>query len=344
MVKKFVALGIALLMCLSLTAACQSEKFVENKAIAKTTLETYAREKGYINYSAVNWMSVGEFVADGKIAIDAAKNNNQVDNVVETVKKSIDAVPKEQGMNYAKTNGAYFITDESWESYVRSRADFFGANESWIQDVLNGGDGGALAHYSIRQRDVMWVAIYGDALTISEEGISVYRFYLDGDYYTCQSSYSTITFVLTDDILTVQRGSDTTQYRRNNSYEQSKEIPSLRSIPTNIEHFFGGEGLNYAMLRWVRVDTAGALAGVEIQKAGTQDYSLHKIAHAYNNEFIVQFSHSDFMQGVNTVRIYHIGYPFLLNNQVCLSANSKYTVFSFIIDAKGNLTIKKVVK
>lgn len=94
-----------------------------------------------------------------------------------------------------------------------------------------------------------------------------------------------------------------------NSYEAIGDEPLPTTAPTNIvSSNLNGADLNYAALRWNYVSTAGYLgAGVEIRKAGTQDFVLVKIEQVYMNMFVTQLRSTDFLQGINTVRIYHIG-------------------------------------
>lgn len=87
-------------------------------------------------------------------------------------------------------------------------------------------------------------------------------------------------------------------------------------------------------------------AGVEIRKAGTQDFVLVKVEQVYMNMFVTQFRSTDFLQGINTVRIYHIGDPILSRNpnQVRIKANSEFVYFDFNVDIEGNLTIQEISK
>lgn len=98
-------------------------------------------------------------------------------------------------------NGAYFITDTSWEKYIRKCAKNFGENETWIQNVLNGGDGGERAG-SFRSRSSMWTAVYGESMTVFGSTHRVYQFTPNLDFYTANYFNATTTFILNGDILT----------------------------------------------------------------------------------------------------------------------------------------------
>ncbi|MCL2797954.1 MAG: leucine-rich repeat domain-containing protein [Firmicutes bacterium] len=103
MLKKIVSLGVLLAMVFSV-AACvqpdgpQADPLLEYKSAAKEELEVYAAEKGREFYSDEDWEGIMEFIADGKTAIDAAKNEAAIDSALSAAKTVIDAVPKTYGI------------------------------------------------------------------------------------------------------------------------------------------------------------------------------------------------------------------------------------------------------
>ena len=257
-----------------------------------------------------------------------------------------DNTPEDNDMNPTDTklNGAYFITDESWESYVRTRAKEIDENEDWVQEILNGGDGGQWSHF-IRPKSLFWVAVFGDAMTISSERLVVYDFYHDGNYYIGRSLYSQIRFSLTGDVLTIQKGAEELQYKLDRAYIVSEEETRQFSSPENIANSSGGNGLNFVMFTWHPNYAAGYLgAGIEIRKASVQDFTLTKIDYAYMNMFVAQFSRSDFSQGNNGVRINYLGGPTINRNtkQVLFNACSDYVVFEVRIDANDNVVVVQI--
>ena len=107
MYKKIIAIGLLLVMILSLTA-CGDNGLAEYKTTAKETIETYAEEKGQDNYTTENWTVIQELVLEGKSAVDRVADTAEVDSAVETAKNAIDEITKKEvAMGFYSLQKAY---------------------------------------------------------------------------------------------------------------------------------------------------------------------------------------------------------------------------------------------
>jgi hypothetical protein len=140
--------------------------------------------------------------------------------------------------------------------------------------------------------------------------------------------------------LNIKKGENSLCYKLDESYQLSDNEPVQFSAPTDVSYTFGGQGLNYASFDWNPDAGSGWFgAGIEIKKAGSEDFALLKIDHAYENTFVAQFSSTDFSQGINIIRIYYIGGPSLDRSakQVYLIHNSEYKIFNLIVSIDGGI-------
>lgn len=338
--KKLIILGISAAMLFSLVACNAEKELVNYKSDQKTEIQNYAGAKGEDNYSADNWIILNEFITTGNTAIDAAEDKPAVDIAVFETKLAIDGVaPKESDI---MKNGAYFITDASWEKYVRNCAKGFGEDEVWIQDVINGGDGGNWSQ-SLNPRTTFWIAVLDEKMTVSINDKVVYQISKVNELYHGQLINVSITFWLIDDILYIRNGSETKQYRRDSSYQESEKQPLQLSAPVNVE-------LNIYGFRWQYPDQyppAGfCCGGIDIRYPETQDFLgvtvVGWVPPPYYF-FDINFSVLHLMQGTNIIRIYNIGGPYLSRKekQIYSSINSEYVIFNLIVDAEGNITIEE---
>ena len=121
-VSRIVCIAVMLLLSLSLFA-CQSVnisagiELARHKADAKSALEVYAEEKGEDNYTVENWTEIGEFVTQGKTAIDAAKNETDVDAAADAAKQAIDMVTQKELL------GSFFSLQEAYEEGLVTKDD-----------------------------------------------------------------------------------------------------------------------------------------------------------------------------------------------------------------------------
>jgi len=343
MFKKFITLGVLLIMVFSGAGCISGSGFSEYKNSAKEKLEIFAADKGQEFYSAENWTAVMSFVAEGKVAIDAAKDKAGVDSALNATQIKIVGV---EPNNF----GAYFISDIGWETYIRWVAEYKELDEVWIRNALNG-DFGEYAPPNIMYRNMMWAAIRGNLITISNSssqyGIQVIQFSRDGDSYAGGKLHFAMSFTLSSEFLTVDYHTGmfkglSIQYELDISYQGSEVEPTQLAPPKNVESHPTGQ-------RWDYIGAAGLLgAGAEIRRAGAQDFELVQTTDVYMNNFAISCPSSYFSEGVNTVRIFHIGGPYLSydrttdSKQVRISLNSEYVYFNYIKNTESTITVEKV--
>lgn len=342
MMKTFTVLKIAFIMLFSL-AGCVApiDELGEYKTEAKAEIQAYAEGKDKENYSVENWKTIEEAVTAGKEAVQLSTDKAGVDTAVAAAKEDIDKVMILK--SDIIQNGVYVITDVGWEIYVRDFAKNFHESETWIQEVLNG-DGGYLENL-IRPRSLHWVAIFDDLLTVSREECEVYQFSLEGDMYAGYKLHYSIKFWLVDNVLFMRYGDDILQYQKDDSYQISEEAPASFSAPKDIQYHCGGSGLDYVFIDWNRTPAAEYFgAAIEVKKADSESFVFHAIEYEIMNMFVGQFRESDFVQGVNDVRIHYIGGPFVDQNtrQVYMIQDSEYMSFHVIVDDEGNPAIIEI--
>ena len=131
MVKKIVCMAVMVIMASSFLACenlpnGQDTGLADYKIAAKAALDVYAQDKGANNYSEENWVVIGELVATGKAAIEAAENKPAVDAAYNDAKTAIDAVIPEElseelesriKADYLKEFGHEFCFDKFYGLY-----------------------------------------------------------------------------------------------------------------------------------------------------------------------------------------------------------------------------------
>lgn len=241
-------------------------------------------------------------------------------------------------------DGAYFITDESYEIFVRNCASQIGAGEQWITDVLKGGDGGEW-HYMIRPQSWFRCVIADNKITVSNIEDTVYCISNDGNIYRGNSIAQTISFWFSDDILYLSDKNETLQFSKDNSYQKlTNEVIAL-GAPQNVTVNSGGEGSNYVTFSWNYQSGYGKFgAAVEIKTANSQEYkAVQKIERAYMNMFVVELDEYNFQTGVNFVRLYHIGGPSITNDHsIIVNKNSDYTTFRVVVKDNGSVKVEEL--
>ena len=351
MITKIFNLIVVLIMMQGVfgLTGCNEISLVEYKTTKSTKLQEYADAKGRDNYTEDGWAVICKAVEDGKKAIEDATTKPAVTKAFNEATVVIDAVEEKMTVSDLMRSGAYFITDISWELYIRNWvADIEhlinGIDEEWIQRAIDG----TLTYEDTKglfisppNKNYMWVAVYDDKITVNSE---VYRFVRNGDSYTGQTLNSTITFSLLGDILTIKKGGNIINYKLDDSFQISENEINEFSAPTDVTYTFGGQGLNYACFDWHPSSGSGWFgAGIELKKADSEDFSLVKIDYPYQYTFVAQFRSTDFSQGINVIRIYYIGGPSLDRNskQVYLIQNSEYKTFNIIVNNDGAVIIEE---
>ena len=238
--------------------------------------------------------------------------------------------------------GAYFITDESYEKYVRDCAASVGADEQWVCAVLQGGDGGPW-HDLIRPQSWFWCAIAKNRMTVCMVEDTVYDISADGEVFQGSSITGTISFWFNGDILCIRDGEQTIEFEKDGSYRQAEKEVVLRS-PQNIRVSSGEEENGSVLFQWeYRADYGRVGAAIEIQKPGSREYvPIKKIERVYMNLFTVQLDGSYFDVGENHVRFCHVGGPSITNDRcILVNEDSDYVTYRVIVDENGNMTVKQ---
>lgn len=247
--------------------------------------------------------------------------------------------------------GAYLITSESWETYVRSWAasiehllgevteDFI---EKALDESLTVEDVDGLSLYP-PSRKAMWIVVRGENLTLSLVERKVYSFALQGDTYHGEALFSSITFKLNNDLLTLETNNHKLTYFFDRSYVFGEE-PVQLAKPEIDEYTIGGEELNIAFFSWNYESSYGAFgAGILVKKAGENEFSLVKIEYPYYNSFHVEVHSSDLHEGTNVVRIKNLGGATLTYSspQIVTYLESSYETFNIVVASDFTLTIEK---
>lgn len=98
MYKKKLFLGLALILIFVLIACNPNVEQDENDIILEyqaniiTALSTYVAEKGEENYNASAWSLINQFLEDGIVMINNAKEQQELDTLFAELKEAIDSV------------------------------------------------------------------------------------------------------------------------------------------------------------------------------------------------------------------------------------------------------------
>lgn len=238
--------------------------------------------------------------------------------------------------------GAYFLTDASYERYVRNCAEQVGADNKWVLDVLNVGDGDEW-HYMVRPQSWFWCVIANNQINVSNIVETVYDISVGENEYIGSSITDTISFWFKGDILCLNYNGKTMEYKKDNSYQRVETGDKILSAPKDVTVFGGGDGLCFAEFHWNYQSDYGTVgAAVEVKKAGSDEYeTLNKIERVYMNMLVMQLDETQFEVGENLVRIYHICGPSITNDKkIILEKNSAYATYRVIVNDNGSVVVK----
>jgi len=331
---------------------CNDNSLVDYRTTKLTTLQDYADEKEQDKYTMDGWAVICKATVNGKKAIEDAATKTAVTKAFDEARGIIDSVEEKKTVSDFIKNGAYFITDTSWELYIHkwikdNENQLNGIDDELIQKAIDGkvtikDSNGLVISTPIRNR--MWIAVHSDMLSVNNDS---YQFVRDGAVYTGQNLNTSISFVLSGNILIIEENGNVLEYKFDESYSISDNELAKFSAPTNVIYTYGGERLNYASFSWNPDYESGYFgAGIEIKKADSEDYALVMINYPYHYTYVTQFSSDFFTQGINIIRIYYIGGPSLNKNtkQVHMIQNSEYELFNVIVDINGNVKIEEKSK
>lgn len=330
------------LLCFALLlplTACGS--LSESRALNKEELRNYADAKGRYFFSEESWDIITDLVVSGQSQIDKAIGKSKIEQIVRETKAAIDQIAPEK-YDFG-CDGAYFVTDESYESYVREFAALHGEGEEWIEELLNGGTGGKWSQ-SIHRKSSLWCVIRGNQICVSSGNNTVYRFYPVQDGFKGETLHKSILFQTEGDLLTLTEDGKTLQYQKDPSYRETGETVIL-DPPEEIDISCGGEGLNFLILRWNFQYGYGMNgAGADIRTADSKTYETVRLEEVWEYAYVMQFQPSDFRPGENWVRLYSIGGPMITNQKTLyLEKTSPYVLFRVMVEQDGSIRVEQIL-
>lgn len=234
-------------------------------------------------------------------------------------------------------DGAYFITDEGYETYVRKCAKDVGANEAWVKDVLNGGNGGEWS-YCIRPKSWFRCAIVGNKITVSIIENTVYDLTVKENEFKGSSITKDITFTCNGKYLLLNDEGLILEFKKDFYYDYKADRGTTLIAPKDVRIDVD----NTISFQWnYRSDYGNVGAAIEVKTASSQEYTtLKKVEHVYMNMLTVEFNRSDFEVGENFVRFYHVGGPTINNdNTVTMVNSSDYTSYRVSVGKDGDIKV-----
>jgi len=125
MFRKAIGLGLLLIIAFSF-GACEGG-LLQYKNSAKAELDSYAVEKGEDNYTKENWWFITDFVREGKMSIEDAKDKAEVDSALVTAKDRIAGVEKIDFLQIYKD-----LAKGKLENYVVAKGEKNYLVKDWI--------------------------------------------------------------------------------------------------------------------------------------------------------------------------------------------------------------------
>ena len=324
-----IGMAFAVLLCGS---GCSFDTLHIYKSEQCEWLQCYADRRGQENVDNQNWDVICGFVISGQDQIKRAKNRTAVDLVVGKMKLEIDAVESTK-RNESQNDGVYCITDESWKAHVRAVAERIGEDESWIENVLNGGYPGVQWKYDILPKTYYYCVILNNKITVSDSRSYVYQISRENNVYRGDAANMSINFWVEEESLYLPQGKETLIFQKDGDYRLIENTRTL-TAPKDIQISSGGE--DFVFLRFEYDYGYGTHGiGIDIRKANENTYRTIKTEVVWMNQFVVQLDKAQFADGDNWVRLYAVGGPTIRNDKTMMMLeNSEYVLFRVTI--KGN--------
>lgn len=237
--------------------------------------------------------------------------------------------------------GAYFITDESYESYVHRTAEAAGLDEQWVLDVLNGGDGGEW-HYLIRPKAWYWCVIADNQIRVAKGSQTIYDISVDENNFIGTCITETISFWFDGDILCIKQETSTMEYKKDSTYQRTETKQKVLDAPKNIRVSIS-EDYGYVTFDWNYQSGYGTIgAKADIKTANSKNYEPLKIDQVYMNSLVIQIYTSALKTGKNWVRMYHVGGPTITNsNLIIVEEDSDYVTYCITVHRSGKISVGK---
>ena len=325
--KKIIVIGMVFLMCLSFLG-CTNKQY-EYKETAKKQIINYINSKTSSDFSESNWGEILRIGEIGKTRINSATTEQEIDLIVCRTKSDMESIiPKK--VDEIK-DGAYFISDDSWELYVREYAKEKGKDQKWIHNALNGDEKTDLAE-SFYGRGSFWAAIVGGKMTISNGNRFSFDLLKRDDVYTENFPDSETLLWRINDCLFIKQGDDLNCFYYDPSYIVCGETNRKYEEPQEIQTIVGRNGES-VLFQWQYKASYGTF-GVNVEiKTGEEDFKTVKTERVFMNEFTVQVDIESFKGVENYVRLSHIGGPIIDNEKnVILYKDSDLVTFLVMID------------
>lgn len=324
----------AVLFCAVIFGGCAADELKSYKSEQCERLQCYADRRGRDNFDAESWEEICGLVASGKSEINGAKNKEAVNSVVGKMQGAIDGVAPKQSESAGE--GAYFFTDESWEAHVRRAAEEVGADENWVESVLNDSYVYGEWEYTIRPKEFYWCVLINNQITVAALTEEVYRISREGDIYRGDAVGGSMSFWFQNGDLYLRQGEETLRYSKDDSYRLAENTRNL-TAPHDIQINCGGEELNFVHFMWNYESGYGTHGvGIDVRKADEDEYCTIKVEQVWMNMFVAQFDKSQFSEGENWIRLYAVGGPTIRNDNTMTSLkNSEYALFCVTVKGDG---------
>ena len=282
-------------------------------------------------------------------------NKSALMTIADLQQQIVELIQKQESWGTEITDdffGAYFITDECYETYVRRRAASVGADDKWVSDALKDGQGGVWfygthpnEYYTLAYSKKTFYCVFANnQINVSSESDWVYNISKNGNIYQgiYQGASNTviISFWLDGDTLyLIDRYNQMWVFEKDPTYVFDNE-PVVLDTPENIEYsiytYIGDKQL-YVSLQWEYKDAYGGMgAAADVKTANAQEYKTveSRVTHFIS---IVHFSFkvSEFEIGENFIRVYNMGGGPSINrtkNSIYIEKNSDYKTFRVTIE------------
>ena len=242
--------------------------------------------------------------------------------------------------------GSYFITDESYEAYVRRSAASVGADDKWVSDALKDGQGGMWEiggyYYTLAYpKDTLNCVFANNQIAVDLEQTTVYNISKRGNIYQGAFGTSTIAFWFNGDRLyLIDEYNKMWVFEKDNSYSfgESVKLESPQDIRVSINS-------KYIDFKWNYKSTYGTIgATADIKTANSQEYkTINHIDRVWMNSLVSQLERSQFEVGENFVRLYHLGGPQIKNKKtIVVEENSDYVTFRVTIGEDGSVRVMPI--
>lgn len=378
--KKLISILCVLVIIVAMlftVVACDTPSLMKYKSLQKQELKDYVNNLSEDSYSEENWNEISEVAKAGKKSIGNAKTELDADIAVSKAKMEIDGIaPKESDKIQ---DGVYFITDESWESYVRTTVSknepevygvapkkgdemqggkYFIANESgsgavpttttdkskdWVDSVISG----ELEVYGKFYKDLFKVVVLDGEVTIVRER-KVYKIEQEDNLYIGKILLFTRNIWCKDDILYIKdkQREETLQFKIDPSYKKSERAPFTIEAPQlDKDELKVDLKNNQITTHWGYDSSTMGPYGmvIDLKKAGMNDFITIREERPFINRLTIELRLQWFLPGRNYIRISYMGGPVILDDKTYSRyEKSDYTTFSIDVSAEVNIEIQKI--